>query len=69
LSLVLAFVGVKMLLDPHGQEPKRFQVEIPTGVSLMTVATIILIAIVLSVMVAEREKRTGAGNLSNRNLR
>jgi tellurite resistance protein TerC len=65
LSVVLAFVGVKMLLDPHGQEPKRFQVEIPTGVSLMTVAAIILIAIVLSVMVAEREKRTGAGHSSN----
>jgi tellurite resistance protein TerC len=64
LSLVLAFIGVKMLLDPHGYEPKRFQVEIPTGVSLMTVATIIVIAIVLSVMVAEREKRTGAGNSS-----
>jgi tellurite resistance protein TerC len=64
LSLVLAFVGVKMLLDPHGQEPKGFQVEIPTGVSLMTVATIIMIAIVLSVMVAEREKRTAAGNSS-----
>ena len=64
LSLVLAFVGVKMLLDPHGQEPKGFQVEIPTGVSLMTVATIIVIAIVLSVMVAEREKRIGAGNSS-----
>jgi tellurite resistance protein TerC len=64
LSLVLAFIGVKMLLDPHGQEPKGFQVEIPTGVSLMTVATIIVIAIVLSVMVAEREKRTGAGNSS-----
>jgi len=64
LSFVLAFIGVKMLLDPHGQEPKRFQVEIPTGVSLMTVATIILIAMVLSVMVAEREKRTGAGHSS-----
>jgi tellurite resistance protein TerC len=62
LSFVLAFIGVKMLLDPHGQEPKGFQVEIPTGISLMTVATIIIIAIVLSVMVAEREKRTGAGN-------
>ena len=59
LSFVLAFIGVKMLLDPHGQEPKGFQVEIPTSVSLMTVATIIVIAIVLSVMVAEREKRTG----------
>jgi tellurite resistance protein TerC len=64
LSFVLAFIGVKMLLDPHGQEPKGFQVEIPTSVSLMTVATIIVIAIVLSVMVAEREKRTGAGNSS-----
>jgi tellurite resistance protein TerC len=64
LSLVLAFIGVKMLLDPHGQEPKRFQVEIPTGVSLMMVATIIVITIVLSIMVAEREKRTGAGNSS-----
>jgi tellurite resistance protein TerC len=64
LSVVLAFVGGKMLLDPHGQEPKGFQVEIPTSVSLMTVATIIVIAIVLSVMVAEREKRTGAGHSS-----
>ncbi len=63
LSSVLVFIGVKMLLDPHGHEPKRFQIEIPIGVSLMTVATIILIAIVLSVMVAEREKRTGNGNL------
>jgi tellurite resistance protein TerC len=61
LSTVLVFIGVKMLLDPHGQEPKQFQIEIPIGVSLMTVATIILIAIVLSVMVAEREKRTGTG--------
>jgi len=67
LSVVLAFVGVKMLLDPHGHEPKWFQVEIPTGVSLMTVATIILIAIVLSVMVTEREKRTGLAGRQNRN--
>jgi len=66
LSLVLAVVGVKMLLDPHGQEPKGIQVEIPTSISLMTVATIIVIAIVLSVMVAEREKRTGAGHSSSR---
>lgn len=65
LSIVLVFIGMKMLLDPHGQEPKRFQVEIPTGVSLMIVAAIILIAIVLSAMVAEREKRTGKGNPPN----
>ena len=65
LSVVLAFVGVKMLLDPHDRPPRWFQIEIPTGVSLMTVAAIILIAIVLSVLVAEREKRTGACQSSN----
>jgi tellurite resistance protein TerC len=59
LSIVLVFVGAKMLLDPHDQTPKWFQVEIPTNVSLMVVATVVLIAIVLSTMVAEREKRTG----------
>jgi len=67
LSVVLVFVGVKMLLDPHDHEPKWFQAEIPTGVSLMTVATIILIAVVLSVMVTEREKRTGVANRDQRN--
>jgi tellurite resistance protein TerC len=64
LSVVLAFVGMKMLLDPHDHPPRWFQIEIPTAVSLMTVATIILSAIVLSVMVAEREKRTGTGRSS-----
>jgi tellurite resistance protein TerC len=59
LSVVLVFVGVKMLLDPHGQPEKWFQLEIPTNVSLMVVAAVVLIAIVLSTMVAEREKRTG----------
>ncbi|HTY89483.1 MAG TPA: TerC family protein [Candidatus Acidoferrum sp.] len=67
LSVVLVFIGVKMLLDPHGDEPRWIQVEIPTGVSLMVVATIIIIAIVLSVMVAEREKRTGAARRPNPN--
>jgi tellurite resistance protein TerC len=58
LAVVLVFVGVKMLLDPHDQPPKWFQVEIPTNVSLMTIGTVVLIAIVLSTMVAAREKRT-----------
>ncbi len=60
LSVVLVFVGVKMLIDPHGQPEKWFQLEIPTNVSLMVVAAVVLIAIVLSTMVAEREKRTVA---------
>jgi tellurite resistance protein TerC len=58
LSVVLVFVGMKMLLDPHGHEPKWFQIEIPTGVSLLTVAGIFLIAIVLSVTAARRERKT-----------
>ena len=62
LSVVLVFVGVKMLLDPHEEEPKWFQVEIPTNVSLMTIAAVVLIAVVLSTMVAQREKRTGPAN-------
>ena len=56
LSIVLVFVGAKMLLDPHGHEPKWFQIEIPTGVSLLVVAGIFLIAIALSVTAVQRKK-------------
>jgi len=56
LSIVLVFVGAKMLLHPHGPEAKWFQVEIPTGVSLLVVAGIFLISIVLSVATARRGK-------------
>jgi tellurite resistance protein TerC len=58
LSVILVFVGVKMLLAPHDQPSKWFQVEIPTNVSLMVIGAVVLIATVLSTMVAEREKRT-----------
>jgi tellurite resistance protein TerC len=61
LSVVLAFVGIKMLLDPHGHEPKWFQFEIPTTVSLLVVASILLISIVLSVSAAWREKEINHG--------
>lgn len=57
LSVVLVFIGVKMLLDPHGEPPKWLQVEIPTGVSLVVVGVIILTSILLSVTAARREKR------------
>jgi tellurite resistance protein TerC len=56
LSGVLVFIGVKMLLDPHHHEPKWFQVALPTSVSLMVVAAILLISIALSVTAAHREK-------------
>jgi tellurite resistance protein TerC len=58
LSLVLVFIGVKMLLDPHDRTtPLWFQVEIPTTVSLLAVAGIILVSIVVSVIVGRREQR------------
>jgi tellurite resistance protein TerC len=56
MSAVLIFIGGKMLLDPHGREPKWFQVELPSAVSLEVVAAILLISIALSVTAAHREK-------------
>ena len=56
LSFVLAFIGVKMLLDPHDHPTRWFQIEIPTGVSLLVVAAILSISIALSVTAAKRDK-------------
>lgn len=61
LSVVLVFVGVKMLLDPHdAPRPRWWQMEIPTAVSLLVVAGILLTAILLSVEATRREKRAAA---------
>ncbi|MBE0543761.1 MAG: TerC family protein [Verrucomicrobia bacterium] len=60
LSVVLIFVGVKMLLDPHDGPPKWFQLDIPVDVSLIVVGVIILASIVLSVAATQREKRLAA---------
>ena len=57
LALVLVFIGVKMLIDPHDNPPRWFQADIPISVSLMVVAGIILISIATSVAVARREKK------------
>ncbi|MBC8096322.1 MAG: TerC family protein [Akkermansiaceae bacterium] len=56
LSLVLVFIGIKMLIAPHEEPKKWFQVEIPTGLSLLVVAGIILISIAISVIATRREK-------------
>jgi tellurite resistance protein TerC len=56
LSLVLVFVGAKMLLDPHDHAPQWFQIKIPTVTSLLVVAAILSIAIALSITAARREK-------------
>ncbi len=57
LSLVLVFIGGKMLLDPHDHVPKWFQVKIPTTTSLLMVAAILVVAIALSVTAARREQK------------
>ena len=59
LALVLVFIGVKMLIDPHDNPPHWFQAEIPIGTSLIAVAGIILISIVLSIAASRRERMRG----------
>ncbi|TAK97725.1 MAG: TerC family protein [Verrucomicrobia bacterium] len=56
LSFVLVFIGAKMLVDPHGQPEKWFQVEIPSSVSLLVVVAIIITSMALSITAARREK-------------
>jgi tellurite resistance protein TerC len=55
LSVVLVFVGLKMLLDPHGHEPKWYQFDIPTPISLGVVLSIIVLSILISVMLSGRK--------------
>jgi tellurite resistance protein TerC len=57
LSIVLIFIGVKMLLDPHDREPLWFQYDMPILLSLAVVAGIILASVLLSVFVTRRASR------------
>ena len=58
LSVVLVFVGVKMLLAPHGEGAHHwFQFEIPTFFSLIIIAGILITAILASVVATKREKK------------
>jgi len=57
LSVVLVFIGVKMLIAPHGAEPKWFQVKIDSGVSLLVVAAIIATSIAVSIGARRRENQ------------
>jgi len=60
LSFVLVFIGIKMLIDPHDQTEKWFQLEIPSNVSLLVVGGIIITSVIVSVTAAQREKRNAA---------
>src|SRR5262249_48109572 len=58
LSVVLVFIGVKMLLDPHDREPPLwFQMDIPISISLLVVAGIILTSIIASVVAARLDNK------------
>jgi len=56
LSLVLVFIGVKMLFAPHGDSHRWWQFEIPIVASLCIVVFIILASILLSVIASRRRK-------------
>lgn len=63
LSVVLVFIGAKMLLDPHDREPPLwFQIEIPISISLIVVAAILLLSIIASLLAALRQKPRASGS-------
>jgi len=58
LAVVLVFIGVKMLIDPHDSEhPRWFQADIPILLSLLIVAGIIGTSIMLSLIATWRERK------------
>ena len=59
LSVVLVFIGVKMLLDPHDKTPMWFQVDVPISVSLLCVGGIILVSIAASLVSVWRTEEKG----------
>jgi len=61
LSLVLVFIGAKMLLDPHGHPAQWFQVDLSSSVSLLVVAAILATAVALSITAAQRETKAASG--------
>ncbi len=49
LSIVLVFIGIKMLIDPHDRQPPLwFQVDISTPIALLVIGVILLSSILLS---------------------
>ncbi len=57
LSIVLVFIGVKMLIDPHEGPPMWFQHEIPTTLSLASIGGIILLSVAASLLASMAEAK------------
>jgi tellurite resistance protein TerC len=62
LAVVLAFVGTKMLLPDLTNAILGYSIKIPTAISLGVVAGIIAVAVVASLIRANREERDGHGD-------
>jgi tellurite resistance protein TerC len=60
ISLVLVFIGIKMLIDPHDAVPRWFQHEMPEGLALATVVGIISLSILASLIASRREAGAAA---------
>lgn len=55
LSVILVFIGVKMLIEPHTPTPRWFQYDIPDLTALFVVLVIIAVSILASMIAARRE--------------
>ncbi len=51
LSIILVFIGIKMLIDPHENAPRWYQFDIPDGAALIVVLSIIFISIIASAVI------------------
>ena len=60
LSLVLVFIGAKMLLDPHEQPPRGIQVDIPVSTSLLVVGSLIVASMAVSILAGRRARNKTA---------
>jgi tellurite resistance protein TerC len=56
LSMVLVFIGMKMLIDPHDSTPMWFQRDVSTAQSLIAIVVILTISIIASLWAAWRER-------------
>ena len=68
-GIVLVFIGIKMLIDPHGKPPKWFQSDIPSSVSLLVVGAILATSIALSIVAGKREARRHHKEIEERDRR
>lgn len=55
ISVVLIFIGAKMVMDPHDHPPAWYQFDIPDGIALAVVVCIIGLSIAASLVSARKQ--------------